>query len=64
MTSHALKADLVVRLPVRPLDRRNRRRMDRLGTQDQGESTPLSRLLGIAVVGWFGVMIVVTVLAV
>ena len=63
MTSYALKADLVVRLPVRPVVRRDRRRSDRL-PQDRAERTPLLWLVGTAMLGWMGLMLVVTVLAI
>ena len=60
MTSHALKADLGA---VPYAVGRARRRSDRRTPQDRVEGTSLARLLGVAVLGWFGLMMVVAVLA-
>ena len=62
MTSHALRVDRVP-FPVR-VDRRRRPRPERPALQDPVEATSVWKLLGFAVLGWFGLMAVVTVLAV
>jgi hypothetical protein len=62
MTSHALRADRVP-FPVR-IDRRRRSRPERPAPQDPVEGTSVWKLPGLSVLGWFGLMAVVTVLAV
>ena len=57
MTSHTLGAHL-------PVVRRRPRRRERLAPLDQNQGTPVLRLLGTAVLGWVGLMVVVTILAV
>jgi hypothetical protein len=62
MTSHALRMDRVP-FPVR-VDRRRQSGPERPATQDPVEATSVWTLLGFAVLGWFGLMAVVTILAV
>ena len=52
------------RRPVRPAIRRpvGRRSSDPEGTPAEG--APVFRLVGVALVGWFGLMTVVTILAI
>lgn len=63
MALHALRADFPFRLPVRGPIRRPRTR-PKQPVPDPDKSTPVLKLLGVAVLGWFGLMILVTVLAV
>ena len=62
MMLQTLRVDRVA-FPVR-IERRRRPRPERLAPEDQEKATSVWRLLGLAVLGWFGLMVVVTVLAV
>lgn len=63
MALHTLRADLPFRLPVKAPIRRFRTR-PRQPVPDSDRVTPVLKLLGVAVLGWFGLMVLVTVLAV
>ena len=63
MALHTLRADLPYRLPVPGPIRRLRTR-PRQPVPDRDKLTPILKLLGVAVLGWFGLMVLVTVLAV
>jgi hypothetical protein len=65
MSSHALNANLgIAGFPIRTV-RRPRPMPKRIAPQGPvEEGTPAWRLLRVAVLGWFGLMVVVTILAV
>ena len=63
MGLHTLRADFPFRLPVKRPIRRVRTR-PRQPVPDRDEVTPVLKLVGVAVLGWFGLMVLVTVLAV
>lgn len=64
MALHTLRPDLQYRLPARGPIRRFGTRPKQLAPLDQDRVTPVLKLLGVAVLGWFGLMAVVTLLAV
>lgn len=63
MALHTLRADLPFRLPVKGAIPRFRTRPRQLAP-DPDKSTSVLKLVGVAVLGWFGLMVLVTVLAV
>ena len=63
MALHTLRADLPYRLPAPGPIRRFRNR-PRHPVLHRDKLTPVLKLLGVAVLGWFGLMVLVTVLAV